>query len=60
MASSPKTDRKPWPPAKDAALMDLVASDITLAECARRMNLSRNAVIGRFFKLRQAMGWQAA
>lgn len=59
MATLPKTDRALWPAAKDAAMMDLIADGVSLAECSRRMNLSRNAVIGRFYKIRQAMGWQA-
>ena len=49
-----------WSPAQDALLMELMADDRSFGQIARVMRLSRNAVMGRFNRLRVAMGWQAA
>lgn len=48
-----------WSPAQDALLMELVSLDMTFAQVAVRMRLTRNQVMGRFDRLRQAMGGQA-
>lgn len=54
-----KCNRLYWTPAHDARLMDLISQGCTLEQCAKRIGTSRNSAIGRFHKLRLAMGWQA-
>lgn len=49
----------PWPQERDGYLMELMSLDLTFAEIARCMGISRNAVAGRFQRLRNRMGWQA-
>lgn len=61
MSGPRKTDRlRPWPSDLDDTLMSLVAEGWSFERIARVLSLSRNAVIGRFHRLRQAMGWQAS
>ena len=61
MATLPrKTHRIPWSDRRDGILMDLLAEGCTLQRCADMLNISRNAAVGRFYRLCQAMGWQAA
>lgn len=45
-----------WTATRDAELMDLVSEDLPFEMIAQRMGLTRGQVIGRFNRLRQALG----
>jgi hypothetical protein len=49
----------PWSPARDALLMELVSQELTFRRIAHRMRMTPNQVMGRFNRLRRAMGLQA-
>jgi len=55
-----KTDREPWGARRDSILMDLVSQGCTMQQVADHLRVSRNAIVGRFNRLRQRMGWQAS
>lgn len=44
---------RPWLPAEDDLLMDLVAEDIPFRDIAKRLGRTRNACIGRMFRIRK-------
>jgi hypothetical protein len=58
--------KSPWTPALDKELMALSAQGLTFREIARRMGLTRNAVLGRSTRLRgivypsTILAWKAA
>lgn len=59
MSGIPKTNRKLWTEHRDACLMEFAAIGYPFEKIAGLLNISRNAAVGRFHRLRQAMGWQA-
>lgn len=47
-----------WPQERTDHLCDLVAQGFGFTAVSARMGMSRNAVLGRFNRIRKSYGWQ--